>query len=420
MKKRDRQKGQDVAARKRFSLKLPRVSPGKTWNALSGLLIAGLGVFVVLFAGLDTHIAGYSPAEIQAAQEIQSFSAIVENPVNAPHKVAAWAFSQVTQDPVLAGRLASAAFATIALLVFYVATRMWHGKRVAFLASILLGTSSWFLLTARSSDPNFSASLAVTLLALSGFWMSLHYRSLWSYIAVIVSLALVVYVPGMIWLVLLGLILRGSGLLREAAQVLPTWKLTTLIGLVALLVLAPIAYASIRDAQVLVALLGAPSQLPQWTDIAPNLGWGLLGLFGWQHTPLAFSVGYLPLLDIVSVVLAVLGLAYYAQKLSLDRTRLLLGVLLLSGMLLAIGSPIGYAYLLPAMYFLAAGGIAFALSRWLAVFPRNPLARSIGISVVAIVIAFASFYGLRSYFVAAPHADNIRTIYSGTTDDLVN
>lgn len=396
------------------------VSLGKVWTALSSLLIAGVGIFLVLFTGLDSHIAGYSPAEVQAAREVQSLTSILDNPVNAPHKVVTWAFTQVTVDPVFAGRLASATFATFALLLFYVATRMWHGKRVAFLATLLLGTSSWFLLTARSSDPNFSASLAVTLLALSGYWMSLHFRSVWSYIAVVASLALMVYVPGMIWLVLLGLILRGRGILQAMASNLPAWKLTTLIALLLVFVIAPITYAGARDMHVLLALLGAPAQLPHWGDVPQNLGWGLLSLFGWQHMPLAFSVGRLPLMDVVGAVLAVLGLAYYAAKLSLDRTRLLVGVLLLGLMLLSIGSPAGYAYLLPVLYFLVAGGVAYLLMRWLEVFPRNPLARGVGITLLALVIGFAVFYNLRAYFVAAPHADNIRQIYSGTTEDLLN
>lgn len=397
-----------------------RVSLGKVWTALSSLLIAGLGIFLVLFVGLDSHIAGYSPAEVEAARAVQSLPSIIENPVNAPHKVVTWAFAQLTIDPVLAGRLASATFATLALLLFYVATRMWHGKRVAFLATLLLGTSSWFLLTARSSDPNVSASLAVTLLALSGYWMSLHFRSMWSYVAVVASLALMVYVPGMVWLVLLGLILRGRGIFQAMARNLPAWKLATLVALLLVFVIAPIAYAGARDMHVLLALLGAPDELPRIMDVPQNLGWGLLSLFGWQHTPSAFSVGKLPLMDVVSVALALLGLVYYAAKLSLERTRLLIGVLLLGLMLLSIGSPAGYAYLLPVVYFLAAGGIAYLLMRWLEVFPRNPLARGIGITLLALVIGFAVFYNLRAYFVAAPHADNIRQIYSGSTNDLLN
>jgi hypothetical protein len=396
-----------------------RVSIGKVWTALSSLLIAGLGIFLVLFTGLDSHIAGYSPAEVQAAREVHSLTSIVENPVNAPHKVVTWAFTKLTVDPVFAGRLASATFATFALLLFYVATRMWHGKRVAFLATLLLGTGSWFLLTARSSDPNFSASVAVTLLALSGYWMSLHFRTVWSYVAVVASLALMVYVPGMVWLVLLGLILRGRSIFQAMTRNLQTWKLMTLIGLLLLFVIAPIAYAGARDMTVLLALLGAPEQLPHWSEVPQNLGWGLLGLFGWQHTPLAFSVGQLPLMDVVTTVLALLGLVYYATKLSLDRTRLLIGVLLLGLMLLSIGSLAGYAYLLPVMYFLAAGGMAYLLMRWLEVFPRNPLARGIGIVLLTLVIGFAVFYNLRAYFIAAPHTDNIRQIYSGSTEDLI-
>jgi hypothetical protein len=49
---------------------------------------------------------------------------------------------------------------------------------------------------------------------------------------------------------------------------------------------------------------------------------------------------------------------------------------------------------------MVATGIAYMLHEWFKVFPHNPIARSIGIIVIAIAILLTSVYQTRSYFVA--------------------
>lgn len=389
-----------------------RISLGGLWSAVSSLVIAGLGIALILFAGLSTHITGYSEAEVASAYEARSISAILQDPVNLPHKSLTLVYSKIADDGVIASRMASATIGAVAIICLYIATRMWHGKRVAFLVSVLFGTSSWFLLTARSGVPDISASLSILVIALSAYWMRLHYKNLWSYVALIVALALVVYVPGMIWLVAVGLLVRGARELRGIVQSLPRWNLLVLIGLLVLLVVAPIVFAAVREPRVLLDLLGLPAQLPTITEAGLNLLHAFLSLFAWHADELAITIGALPVLDIVTAVFAALGLYYYWQKRALDRTKLLAGALILAAVLLALGVTSGYAVLLPVIFFLAAGGMAALLSRWLGVFPRNPLARAIGLVAITIVVGLACFYNLRAYFVAAPHADNIRSIYS--------
>jgi len=393
-----------------------RFSLSSWWTALSSLIIAAFGIGLLLFAGLDSHIAGYSEAEVQSAYEARSLSAIAADPINAPHKLTAWAFAKVVDDPVLAGRLASAAFGSAAIIFLYIATRMWHGKRVAFLATLLFATSSWFLFTARAGTPDISATLAILTLALSGYWMRVHYKNLWSYVAVVAALALVVYVPGMIWLVVLALAVRGAKELRGTLSSLPRWNLVVLLGLLTLFVALPIAIAIIRDPQVLLSLLGLPEALPSITQMLRNIFDAGAALVAWHGNNSALAVGYLPIMDAISVVLAVLGVYYYWQKRRLDRTKLLVGALGVSLVLLALGVVSGFAMLLPVMFFLIAGGLAALLGRWLTVFPRNPLARSVGIIAIAVLVGFACFYNLRAYFVAAPHANNIQSIYNQGED----
>jgi hypothetical protein len=48
----------------------------------------------------------------------------------------------------------------------------------------------------------------------------------------------------------------------------------------------------------------------------------------------------------------------------------------------------------------AIAGIVELLNRWIKSFPRNPIARSVGVCVIVIAIGFTSHYHLQRYFVA--------------------
>jgi hypothetical protein len=54
----------------------------------------------------------------------------------------------------------------------------------------------------------------------------------------------------------------------------------------------------------------------------------------------------------------------------------------------------------PIIMLIAIGGIVDILQRWLGSFPRNPVARSIGVCLLVAAIGFTSFYHLQRYFVA--------------------
>ena len=71
--------------------------------------------------------------------------------------------------------------------------------------------------------------------------------------------------------------------------------------------------------------------------------------------------------------------------------------------LIGLGGPVGLSMLVPVLFLLAAAGLHSLLQSWLRVFPTNPIARNLGVSLVILAVAVSCTYNLRSYFVAWPH-----------------
>ena len=98
-----------------------------------------------------------------------------------------------------------------------------------------------------------------------------------------------------------------------------------------------------------------------------------------------------------------LGAYFYATHFKNVRTRILVVLALLGSILTALNGPIGMSFLVPLAYLIAATGITYLLHKWLSVFPKNPVARVAGITLVTLAIAAAATYHVIAYYVAWQH-----------------
>jgi hypothetical protein len=109
--------------------------------------------------------------------------------------------------------------------------------------------------------------------------------------------------------------------------------------------------------------------------------------------------------------MALLGVLFYAKHLQAPRTRLLGSMFILGAVLFALGGPVPFTVLVPIAYLFVVAGIAYLLHEWLSVFPRNPLARSLGYGVLALAVTLSCTYNLRAYFIAWPHSRTTVTTF---------
>jgi hypothetical protein len=98
--------------------------------------------------------------------------------------------------------------------------------------------------------------------------------------------------------------------------------------------------------------------------------------------------------------MCLIGIYFYVRHIRNQRAQLL-GIFALIGSLLValLGAP-AMSYIVPVAYLVVGTGLTYFLRRWLLVFPRNPIARSIGIGLVCLVVVVASVYHITSYFIA--------------------
>lgn len=383
-----------------------------SWQFVSTVVIVGAGISLLLFSQLESLLPGYSTSEVATAQASSSLSVIAENPINAPYKLLVYGITAAGLDPLLATRVGSAVVGTATLLLFYVGVRHWHSKRVAFLSTLLFACSAWFLHTARFGTSDIMLPFTVLLFATCGYWIAAsEARSGVRYVAGLAALGLSLYVPGAIWFVLIGLLIRRGKDLAFIREKLRVGQKLVLLGLLVLFIGVPLTYGLLQTPSLAPQLLALPTSMPNWMDVLQNFLLLPIQLIAWSNFSAEMWLGNLPLLDAFVSAMLLLGLYYCLKNWKLDRSKLILSAIFTGGVLISLGG-VSISMLLPVVYVTVAGGIAVLLGMWLTVFPRNPLARSLGILLVTIAVGASLLFNLRAYFIAWPYNLETRAVYT--------
>lgn len=388
------------------------------WQFASTAIVIGAVLSLLLVNRVETLLPGYSAAEVSAAQAISSFETVISNPAYLPYNILAYAINTVLDSPLLSMRFTSIIFGVALIGLFYVGTRHWYAPRTAFLATTLFACSSWFLHTARFGTPDIMLPFSIMALAVSSYWIASAHRHALSYFAALGAIGLSIFTPGIIWIIVLGVIFRRKDffLLRRR---LPASYRVVLYICAALLVALPLGYALMKNPSSITTLLGIPSALPSVVEYLKNLAWVPLTIFAWSPLDPVITLGNLSLLDSFAIILTFLGIYYYVKFRTLVRVKLLAITSVVLWLLIGLDGPIKLAALLPIAYIVVAAGIGLLLSQWLVVFPKNPFAKSVGILLVTVVVTFSCVYNLRLYFVAWPNNTETRKEFSKTSANLI-
>lgn len=388
------------------------ISLETSWQWLSTISVVIVIVGLLVFAKLDTLLPGYSVEEIQSMKSSGSLQTIVSNPINAPYKVVQLIIASVSDNAVLASRLAAGFFGLLTIGLFYFGARQWHSARVAFFTTALFATSGWFLYIARLGTPEILQTMSVLLFATAGFWLAATSHGKLAYALALVALALSMYVPGTIWLILVALAIRGIKDVRIIRNQVSHMQLGIIITSALIFVILPIGWAISQNTSLVLPLLGLPHEIPDGLEFAKSLAFVPLSLVALGGPVSDFWIARLPLLDVFTSLLFILGLYYYFKFRSLDRAKLLVGFMGIATVLIALNASITMAYLLPAVYVCVAGGVALLIGQWHTVFPKNPIAQTVGIVLITLAIAVSIMFNLRAYFVAWPNTTKTEATFS--------
>ncbi len=371
------------------------------------LVVMGCFLAVLSFK-LGTLVPGFSANELNARAASSTINELVRNPLGMPFKAIQFSLQYAGQTGPTAMRVAGVILGLVTAGSLYLILNAWYTRRVAMLGTLLFASSSWFLHSARLGTDVILYSLLIVVVACV-VWLRRSSASAGPVIIGAISLAALFYVPGMIWFIIplcLWQSRRIAGLLRDQYA-----TFLTLVTLGGIALLAPIGWALFQNPALIKTFFGLPQVLPQPMDVIRGIRDVPIHLFWRSPANPETNLGTLPLVDWFGTVMFFLGLYAYFYKRRLDRTWFLAYVFIAGTVLVALGGPVNISVLLPFVYLMIVGGVALMMQQWLTVFPRNPVARYIGLSLITVAVLLSSFYNLRAYFVAWPSAPETKAVF---------
>jgi hypothetical protein len=384
----------------------------KSWLALTahvqllgilfGALVA-LGCMYVFRLGSLTY-QHVSTAEFISHASDTSLHAILHNPLNAPYKLLDYLFLLFNAHSVACARLSSVAFAIAACALFFIIMLRWHGRRTAILSTTLFGTSGWLLHVGRLADGNSALLLIPLGLILFASWLNTTERHGAALLYMTAASGLALFTPGAIWFLVAAYILIWEAVSEHITES-KLWEKT--LSIIVLLYFAVIlVYVFYHTPHLYKTWLGLPAAWPspltalkQWVDT-------ILFLFVRGPSNASMWLAHMPILDIFTAAMFLIGGYFYSAHYKNLRTQVLALFLVIGSALVALSGASAMNFIVPIIYLIAGTGLTYFLRKWLTVFPRNPLARGFGIGLIVIVVVAAALYHIRSYFVAWHHSPN--------------
>ena len=368
---------------------------------LGWLFLALVGLAWLMLYRLGTLPGGLSAGEMHAAVQPVGWHGIYHQPLNLPLlMIRSVVFWPAPNHGALLTRLPNVFWGGLAVTSFAWLMWLWHGARTTVLATILFASGAWTLHASRLASFDVLYLWAMpTLLLIQALGQQFKRPVVWY--GSLIAWGLMLYIPGMVWLVALSIWLQRQSI-SQAWQKLNLWWQRSLSVLFSIIWLP-----------LLLIDLSRPSQLAQWVGLPSHLASPLkllkqlVGVFvhllvrGPQYPDIWLT--QLPILDVFCLVMFIFGGIFYVLHWQAKRSRQLGLFSAVGVVLIALNGSVGLSLLVPVLYMVAATGITYLLHEWLGIFPRNPLARSVGIGLVALAVAVSCLYNYRAYFVAWPH-----------------
>ena len=379
--------------------------------------IAAVSILLLFKLGSLQH--GLSESEFQLQQLISQHlitpKLLLRNPIYLPYYLALYVVQLGPFHGPSAVRFVGALFGLLGAVGFFYILRRWYSLRMATFGTALFATSSWFLHAARFASPEASYLLLPLLIA-GVVHIQTKVRTRPVLFLVVLLGLLCFYIPGLIWFLIPAVALEWHVITRSL-KLQPWWflavlALTGILLFVPAIVMLVSPFPPITTSQNFLALVGLPAHFPSPAVIVKNAGHLLSNIFAYNNQGPLYVPGHLPLLDVATSTLALIGTYQFARHFKLDRTKLLAILGIIGALLITTNGPVSTVLLLPFVYFVAVEGLRILLEMWLKVFPHNPFARSFAVGIVVVLVAAISVYHLNRYFLAWGHAPETRAAFN--------
>lgn len=371
---------------------------GRAWQPTLTMIIGAAAAIATLGYRLGSLTQGLSKDEVNALSGTTKLIDIAQNPLFLPFKLGQYVLYKLGIDWTIALRGVSALIGLACVWGFYLLLKRWNTKRIAVLGTIMFISSTWFLSAARTATPTILYVFNTLSIIFIAALVHQKKASKTSLLLAAICASLLVYSPGMIWLLIIGGIWQYKGiiaLLKQNRIVL--WAGACIVAGVLLL---PAGYAVMHNWRFLLDIAAIPDS---WIPLEIAKRFGLVPLELFVRGPEQVNwLAKLPIMDLFTGAMLVIGVYTYYLRYTLIRTKF---VVWLSGLLIILIAlfSLPTVMLLPIVYILIVTGITLIIQQWFTVFPFNPIARRVGLCMLIAAVGISCWFQLYRYFVAWPH-----------------
>jgi hypothetical protein len=308
-------------------------------------------------------------------------------------------------------RVPSIVFAILAVLAVAGVLKIWYGNRTALFGTVLFATASWTLHVARLASTDALYLSIVPLIILSHALTQRYFRKSLVYFGTIIMWCILLYVPGVVWFLIINKLLLRKELVA-GWRLYGRWWQRTIYVLLGIIWLPLLIRSFIRHPNTIRIWLGLPEKFASFSHTVKQFLAVFVHLFvrGPQYPQLWLA--RTPVLDVMALAMCVIGIYFYVRHYKAIRTRFLFSIFLAGVILISLGGPVPLSLLVPLLYLFVASGIAYMIREWFRVFPKNPFARNFGVIFITVAVVLSCFYNLRSYFIVWPHDATTRVVFN--------
>jgi hypothetical protein len=310
-------------------------------------------------------------------------------------------------DSLFAVMSIGAIYGLLAAALLYYLLAKYCGSMIALLTTAITVDSLWFLQASRLEGPlSTYAFFGLLLVAIFFVKRNDKFKNL-KWVLSIIGVVSALYIPGLIWIVLLLAIVKRK-------EVLKTFKdisfLANLISSVSgVIILAPLVWSSIHNSDLLKQIFGLLPQfsvhdtisrfyhLPEYLFLKSGGG--------------IYALGHQPVFDIFSIVMIIFGVYKLWSDKKLNDGLLILTAFVLSWVLVSLGIvPMILTELVLAVPI--ALGLDYLITTWFTVFPKNPVARGVGIGLLSLAVVSVMWLHINQFYIAWPKTPQTLQTYS--------
>ncbi len=293
-------------------------------------------------------------------------------------------------------------FTAAVVYLFYNVCLRWLGRNSALLSTFLFASSSWMILSSQSLNFNNIYLIFIPLVIYLNYLL-IQNKNAWKVFLASFLFAVALYSPGMVWPIL-GFIALLPLFMQKILAKYNLEKIWVLLIATAVMIL-PLFVSFVLYPGNFAHILAGDSQTTIYA-FADNFQASFEAMFlnGIPDSNL-WLVGT-PIFNYLTGLLFMFGLvALFVDKHLRHRFNFLAVSLAFAVLAVSfVGLP-ALSLIIPAVYLTAGFGIKFLLSSWYSIFPSNPVARNVGLSLVIFTVLLASGYDIARYYVAWPESN---------------